>query len=227
MPPRSHGARRGGSRIREPHVSVDLRRVSVVAERRRRAGHARAGTRRARRHGAHLDDDAVDDSGKPGDRVSSGLRVRRLRIRGPGGHRRDRAGREGCGSDRAAVRARGSQRSRDACSTASSSGIRSTNATPWAWSATTSRWNRARALCTPRPAMARTTSRSASGTDSKIYAPIGTNGRFGPDVGDRRRPEGLRGESGGRSRTRRSEGGCGIEVTSSTPILTAGAVTRP
>ncbi len=38
------------------------------------------GARRPRRHRADLDDDAVDDSVEPGDRVPSGLRLRRVRV---------------------------------------------------------------------------------------------------------------------------------------------------
>ena len=45
--------------------------------------------------GPHLDDDAVDDSVEPGDRVSSGVRLRRLRRRRPRGDRRRSARAEG------------------------------------------------------------------------------------------------------------------------------------
>ena len=48
------------------------------------------GAGRPRRLGADLDDDAVDDSVEPGDRVPSGVRLRRLRRRRPRGHRRRR-----------------------------------------------------------------------------------------------------------------------------------------
>ncbi len=41
-----------------------------------RVAHAR--TRRQARLGAHLDDNAVDDSVEPGGRVSSGVRLRRI-----------------------------------------------------------------------------------------------------------------------------------------------------
>ncbi len=63
---------------REPHVPVDLRRVSVVAERRRRAGLAGAGPGGPGCNGAHLDDHPVDHPGKSCARVPPGFRVRRL-----------------------------------------------------------------------------------------------------------------------------------------------------
>ena len=43
------------------------------------SGRARPGAGGPRGLGAHLDDDAVDDSVEPGDRLSSGVRLRRLR----------------------------------------------------------------------------------------------------------------------------------------------------
>ena len=69
--PLPHGARRSRGRVRGPHLAVDLRRVPAGAGERGRARGARAGARRPRRLGAHLDDDALDDSVEPRDRVSS------------------------------------------------------------------------------------------------------------------------------------------------------------
>ena len=75
---RPHGAGRSRGRARAAHVALDLRRVSAVGDRRRRVGPSCARARRPRRHGADLDDDALDDSGEHGGRVPSGLRLRRV-----------------------------------------------------------------------------------------------------------------------------------------------------
>ena len=128
VPARSHGTRRGGGRARTAHLAFDLRRVSVVAGRQRHAGRPRARTCGPRRHRAHLDDDAVDDSGEPRDRVSSGRRLRRVRGRRPRGHRRPTRSRNGCRRSRAADWARKSRRSRAPRRSACSSAIRSTSA---------------------------------------------------------------------------------------------------
>ena len=92
---------------------------------------------RSRRLRPDLDDDAVDDSEQPGDRVPSGLRVRRLRRRRQGRHRRE-------GSCRSRRRRRSARRStrRSRRSTARRwsgwcSATRSTRATRSACSATT------------------------------------------------------------------------------------------
>ncbi len=57
------------------------------------------------RVGADLDDDALDDSLQPGDRVSSRARLRRVRGRRPRGDRRRGAGRQGCRRSRQIFRA--------------------------------------------------------------------------------------------------------------------------
>ena len=65
---------------------------------------------RPRRLGPDLDDDAVDDSVEPGDRVSSRVRLRGVRRRRPRGDRRRGAGAEGRGrrpARRSASRSRG------------------------------------------------------------------------------------------------------------------------
>ena len=54
--------------------------------------------------GPHLDDDAVDDSVESGGRVSSGVRLRRVRRRRPRGHRRRGAGAARVAGGRTAVR---------------------------------------------------------------------------------------------------------------------------
>ena len=77
-----------GSRVRGSFVAVDLRRVPAGAGERGGSGRARARARRTRRLGADLDDDAVDDSVEPGDRVSSGVRLRGVRRGRPRGDRR-------------------------------------------------------------------------------------------------------------------------------------------
>ena len=84
LPDRAGGSR---SRVRGSHLAVDLRRVPALAGQRRRARPPRAGAGRARGLRADLDDDALDDSVEPGDRVPSGLRLRGVRGRRP---RRDR-----------------------------------------------------------------------------------------------------------------------------------------
>ena len=102
--PLPHGARGSRSRVRGSHVAVDLRGVSARSVERGRARGARAGARRERRLGSNLDDDAVDDSVEPRDRVSSGLRLRRVRRRGTRGHRRRGAGGKSGGGGREIVR---------------------------------------------------------------------------------------------------------------------------
>ena len=80
VPARSHGARRSRSRVRDR----TRRRRSTSSSRCRTPTHgtlaarvpALAGTRGL---GADLDDDALDDPVEPGGRVSSGLRLRRVR----------------------------------------------------------------------------------------------------------------------------------------------------
>ena len=71
---------------------------------------ARAGARRTRRLGPDLDDDAVDDSVEPGDRVSSRVRLRGVRRRRPRGHRRRRRWRERVGAGRRTRRSIGRSR---------------------------------------------------------------------------------------------------------------------
>ena len=93
--PLPHRARRSGGRVRGSHLAVDLRRVPAGAGERGELGGARAGARRPRRLGPDLDDDAVDDPVEPGDRVSSGVRLRGLRRRRPRRHRRRSAGADG------------------------------------------------------------------------------------------------------------------------------------
>ena len=95
----------------EPHVALDLRRVPALVERCGTAGLARARARRPSGQRAHLDDDALDDPGEPGHRVSSGFRLRRLRVRASRHHRRREARRGGVGRDRPDARARRSRRS--------------------------------------------------------------------------------------------------------------------
>ena len=186
VPARSHGAGRGRSRVRDPHVAVDLRRVPAVAERRRRRSASRvpalAGRDVTR---ADLDDDALDDSVEPGDRVPSGLRLRRLRA--STGRAVDR--RRGAGRDRVAAatgRPFGAQArvvQGRVARTRRGSGIRCTTAIRSACSATTSRSSRARARCTRRRATARTTSPPACGTGSTSTRRSARNGRFTADVG--------------------------------------------
>ena len=108
----------------------------------------------------------MDDPVEPGDRVPSGVRLRRLRGRRPRGDRRRGARRQRSRGHRARARRAGGAHEGRASSRASASGIRSTSATRSACSPTTSRSNRARARCTPRPATAATTSRPASSTAS-------------------------------------------------------------
>ena len=80
----------------EDHTSPSIYvEFPLAPDERGRARRARAGARRPRRLGAHLDDDAVDDSVEPGDRVSSGVRLRGVRRRRPRGHRRRGAGADG------------------------------------------------------------------------------------------------------------------------------------
>ena len=108
--PLPHGARRSRGRVRGPLVAVDLRRVPAGAGERRGDRVARARTCRTTRVGAHLDDDAVDDSVEPGDRLPPGVRLRRVRRRRPRRHRRRSAGAEGRGrrpDGRSASRSRG------------------------------------------------------------------------------------------------------------------------
>ena len=64
-----------------------------------------------------------------------------------------------------------------------SSGIRSTTATRSACSATTSRSSRARARCTRRPGHGADDFATGVRYGLDIYAPIGADGRFAPDVG--------------------------------------------
>ena len=90
--PLPHRARRSRGRVRGSHVAVDLRRVSAGAVEPERARRARAGPRRPRCLGPHLDDDAVDDSVEPGRRVSSGARLRGIRRGRTRRHRRRSAG---------------------------------------------------------------------------------------------------------------------------------------
>ena len=73
---------------RGPLVAVDLRRVSAEPGRRVRSVGARPRACGPRRLRPDLDDDPVDDSGEPGNRVSSRVRLRGLRRRGPRGDRR-------------------------------------------------------------------------------------------------------------------------------------------
>ncbi len=89
-------AGRGRSRVRGPHLAVDLRRVPLHARGGARNRRARARTEGRRQPvGAHLDDDALDDPVQPGDRVPPGVRLRGL----PGG-RHDGGGRRGAGRER-------------------------------------------------------------------------------------------------------------------------------
>src|SRR5215203_518249 len=83
--PLPYRARRGGSRVRGSLVAVDLRRVPARAGQCRRTRCTHPGARRAHGLGPDLDDDAVDHSVQPGDRVPSGIRLRGLR----GGRARD------------------------------------------------------------------------------------------------------------------------------------------
>ena len=78
-------------------VVVHLRRVSAGAGESERTRCARAGPRRPQCLGPHLDDDALDDSVEPGRRVSSGVRLRRLRRGRPGRDCRRGAGADGRG----------------------------------------------------------------------------------------------------------------------------------
>ena len=105
--PLPHGARRSGGRVRGSHLAVDLRRVPARAGRAPASSSARVpAARRPRRLGPDLDDDAVDDSVEPGDRVSSGVRLRGVRRRRPRGDRRRGAGAEGRGGRSAGRSAR-------------------------------------------------------------------------------------------------------------------------
>ena len=203
MPARPHGAGRSRGRVRDAHVTVDLRRVPAVRRRRRHAGARACRRSRAATSRSSSGRRRLDDSGESGDRLPSGLRLRRVRRRRTGvvilGARAGGARRRGDRPRRSDASWRHSRASR---SNASRSGIRSTTAIRWACSATTSRSSRAPAPCTPPRAMAPTTSPPASRYGLDIYAPIGRDGRFTRDTGDRGRPEGVRGESGRRGGAR-------------------------
>ena len=91
----STAARRWPKRKSSTRITRRRRSTSSSRWRRRaatRSGRARAGARRTRRVGPHLDDDAVDDSVEPGDRVSPRLRLRGVRGRRPRRDRRRSAG---------------------------------------------------------------------------------------------------------------------------------------
>ncbi len=85
-----HRAGRSRGRIRAAHLAVDLRRVPAERREPAGAGEARSGTLAWRQTFRFvglcpdLDDDAVDHPVEPGDRIPSGLSVRRLRRRRPG-----------------------------------------------------------------------------------------------------------------------------------------------
>ena len=177
------------------------------------------------RVGADLDDHALDDSVEPRDRVPSGFRLRRVRGDGrpsssPKRWRR-RVARRSAGRS-----ARPSRRSR----------ARTLERPPFPppalrarlarrCSGTTSRSSRAPARCTPRPAMARTTTTRASSTASTSTRRSGRDGRFFDSVELVRRPAGLRRQPEDRSGAASRTGGCGIASRSRTSTRTAGAAT--
>ena len=78
--------------------------------------------------GPDLDDDAVDDPVEPGDRLPPGLRLRRVRGRRPGRHRRGSAGVRGRRGDRPHVRCTGRAHEGRRSSNTSASCIRCTPA---------------------------------------------------------------------------------------------------
>ena len=84
-----------------PSIYVEFPLAGASAQ---ELGRARAGARGPRRVGPDLDDDAVDDPVEPGDRVPSGVRLRRLRGGRPRRDRRRAARWRGRAGDRPHVR---------------------------------------------------------------------------------------------------------------------------
>ncbi len=122
----------------EPHVSPSIYVEFPLSEASRaEVGGARARARRSAGVGADLDDHAVDHPEQPGDRVPSGLRVRRLRRERHGGDRRHGPGRGRRRQDRPRRSTRCWRRSRARRWSGWSSAIPSTPATRSACSATT------------------------------------------------------------------------------------------
>ena len=79
--PLPDGARRGRGRVRAAHARRRSTSSSRSTPRAARSSRRGCPARRADAVGAHLDDDALDDSVQPGCRLSSRVRVRRLRGR--------------------------------------------------------------------------------------------------------------------------------------------------
>ena len=195
--PLPHGARRSGSRVRGPHLAVDLRRVPAVAGQR-----ATSSPRASRRS-----PDATSRSSSGRRRRGRSRRTWRSRSIRTSTTRRTRSdGRAvivaealapkvaevGGGPFGAPVARFKGELTRAHPLPASALRARSRSA---CWP-TTSRSTRARAPCTRRPATARTTSRPASRYGLDIYAPVGPGGHFLDTVEHVRRPAGVRGEPG-------------------------------
>ena len=189
VPARSHGARRGRSRVRDAHVAVDLRRVPALGGRRRArsargcprspaatsrcsSGRRRRGrSRRTWRSRSIRTSTTARTSGERASERASSSSPRRS----PGSVAAD---------DRAAARPPSSRRSRARALEGvrvPASALRPRLARRAR--ATTSRSSRARARCTPRPDTAPTTSRPACGTASTSTRRSARNGRFTADVG--------------------------------------------
>ena len=139
---------------------------------------ARSGACRPRRVGRHLDDDALDDSVESRHRVSSRVRLRRIRRRRARRH-------HGRGARAASGRGDGTHASvhpiakmKGSSSRASASAIRCTRAIRSACWPTTSRSTPAPAPFTRRPATAPTTSPPARNTGSRSTRRSGPGGHF-------------------------------------------------
>ena len=223
VPARPHGARRSRGRVRAAHVAVDLRRVSAVADRRtarwRRAcrrsraarsrcssGRRRRGRfRRTWRSRSIPTSTTAPTSTKAGSSSSPKRWPRRSR------------------RSRGAVSGPGSRRSRARRSSACSSGIRSTSATRSACSRDYVTLDQGTGAVHTAPGHGADDFRTGVKYGLDIYAPIGHDGRFLPDVGVVGGLKVFEANPVVESRARRSAAACGTARRSSTRIRTAGA----